>query len=181
MRDEINKEKDADLAKFIIESHVRATGVSPEAEKHETNASTNPNDVNGYSPHIDESLSIAAVVGYLQHFQTEAAQSAILPARVLRAYIALCRTVEPAITQEVVDRVSGFYHSIRGLGAAFAAQDAVQGGDPSGAPRTWSAPTQRAIGTAFRVIEAHAKMHLRTQIAEEDVAAGLGLLAELFV
>lgn len=86
MRDEVDREKDADLAKFIIESHVRAAGGAQAAEgagrgfggagpagvpvgsslgAESGGWSQGGADAGGYSPNIDESLSIPAVIGYL--------------------------------------------------------------------------------------------------------------------
>eukprot|EP00808_Paulinella_micropora_P010771 g2105.t1 len=134
VRDTIDRDADARLAGFVVDSHVNA---------HPHNSDTGKEDV-----------------------RTETADGERLDQETLRKYLYYAKlTKKPKLGGIDQDKLSELYQELR-------RESAVTGGIPIAV---------RHIESLIRMAEAHAKMHLRDNVTEDDVNMAIKIMLDSFI
>ena len=158
VRDKVDFDVDNKLANFVVGSHMAA-------REH--------NSVHG----MGAGGGGAGAVGGSAEEQKSAEESRradpafghesnMLPQALLKKYIMYARThCHPKLTRIDHDKIAQLYAELR-------RESMVTGGIPIAV---------RHIESIIRMSEAHAKMHLRDMVAEEDVNVAIGVMLESFI
>jgi len=116
--------------------------------------------VRGFAPIQDETSNETTGSGY--------AKSKIIPQNLLRKYIQYARTnVKPILRGNTFDQ-----EKIASLYVALRRESATSGGVPIAV---------RHIESIMRLSEAHAKMHLREYVRDDDMDASIGMMLQSFI
>jgi DNA replication licensing factor MCM2 len=153
VRDTVDPVEDDLLADFVIGNHQR---MHPENQQHQEETSSNVNMA-------EDSSSNAATVPVLKRDPISGVE--LIPQPMLRKYIAYARdNIHPHLDINS-EKIATLYAQIR-----------------TESERTSSvAITVRSVESMIRVTEAHAKLHLRSHVNDDDVNTATRIMLECFI
>lgn len=151
IQDEGNREKDKELAEFIVESHRKS-----ERQNASHNAQTDQNAPHN-APHNAQTEQNALHSAHNNKM--------IIPQKLLRKYISYARErVSPKIEVFDSERISSLYASLR-------KESASARGIPI---------TVRHVESMVRIAEASARMHLREVVTQKDIDTAVEVVLDSF-
>ena len=161
VRDNVDPVEDDLLADFVIGNHRR---MHPDAAESTGESALNA-DAGELQPTVDAATLVVSSASSGMPTRDAISGVELIPHTTLRKYIAYARdTVHPKL--EIDDeRLSKLYVQLR--------EQSV---------RTGSVPiTVRNIESMIRIAEAHAKLHLRTFVSDDDVRTATRIMLQCFV
>lgn len=151
VRDQVDLDVDSRLASFVVDSHMRAMGPTQKTAE-EISAEHNPN-----KRKTEEELKSEDPAYNNPN---------MIPQRLLRKYILYAREhCHPKLNRVDDDKIAKLYADLR-------RESMVTGGIPIAV---------RHIESIIRMSEAHAKMHLRENVIEEDINMAIRVMLESFI
>ncbi|CAH0513244.1 unnamed protein product [Peronospora belbahrii] len=148
LQDKVDPVDDERLADFVISSHMRSNAKKHSAENKEEGA--------------NEEDELSAMTQFMQVGDDDASMT--LDQELLRKYILYARTfVNPVLASGLdTGKVEAFYAQLR-----------------RASQHTGAVPVAvRHLESLFRMAEAHARMHLRDSVGDEDLALAIRVLTE---
>jgi len=153
VRDKVDYDIDSKLASFVVDSHMSAREHN---SVHGVGSSAAATTLAAEGASADDALRSDPAFG----------RSDMLPQATLRKYMMYARThCHPKLSKIDHDKISQLYAELR-------RESMVTGGIPIAV---------RHIESIIRMSEAHAKMHLREFVVEEDVNVAIGVMLESFI
>ncbi|KYR02137.1 MCM family protein [Tieghemostelium lacteum] len=128
VRDTTDPIKDGQLAKFVVQSHIRS----------------HPKNVN--APDVN--------------YQNSATEQSPIAQDLLRKYILYAKRIKPSTSEIDREKISQLYSELRGESSIM---------------------TVRHVESIVRMAEAHAKMHLRDYVTDQDVNIGIRVILDSFI
>ncbi|VDO06877.1 unnamed protein product, partial [Brugia timori] len=162
VRDTVDLVEDERLANFVVDSHRKHHPNTKELQEKETKP--------GNSQQTSASCFIFnAIIYFLRHSQPEkdpATGLELIPQTMLRKYLMYAReNIHPKLEQLPQDKISKFFAEMR--------KESLATGSV--------AVTVRHVESLIRLAEAHAKMHLRSYVCDEDVNVAVRVILESFI
>ncbi|KAK6104413.1 MCM2/3/5 family protein [Brugia pahangi] len=162
VRDTVDLVEDERLANFVVDSHRKHHPNAKELQEKETRP--------GNSQQTSASCFIFnAIIYFLRHSQPEkdpATGLELIPQTMLRKYLMYAReNIHPKLEQLPQDKISKFFAEMR--------KESLATGSV--------AVTVRHVESLIRLAEAHAKMHLRSYVCDEDVDVAVRVILESFI
>ena len=152
VRDTVDATEDERLAKYVVSSHARS---HPLYNTELGNQIIGGNDVHG--------VNFVAKLGVPEESKID---DKVIPQSLLRKYILYARSnVHPKIDNVDSDKIANLYVELRN-------QSAMNGAVPIAV---------RHLQSLLRMSQAHAKMHLRERVREDDVDLAIRVMLESFV
>lgn len=166
LQDTVDPVADEQLARFVVSSHIRSHPDTRRAEdllQEHAEAGAGDGAPEDVQHAIQAAQELVTSVASLP--QVRSVQNAIDQA-LLRKYIVYSRTyVRPKLTNINQDKVSSLYAKLR-------KESEISDGVPVAV---------RHIESIMRMSEAHARMHLREFVADEDVDVAIRVMLESFI
>lgn len=154
VRDTVDYSLDNNLANFVISSHMKAR---------EFNSNKDNGGAAQQQENPEEHLSPAEIA---LRADPAYGRTDMIPQALLRKYIYHARaSIHPKLSRVDDDKIAKLYSDLR-------RESMVTGGIPIAV---------RHIESIIRMSEAHAKMHLRKQVIEEDVDLAIRVMLESFI
>lgn len=150
VRDTVDPTVDETLAKFVVDSHMRS---HPDEAAHMADAEAQANEEGGEVKNVDVGL----------RFSDTGVE--LIPQDMLRKYIMYAKSsVSPKLANIDKDKISQLYVDLR-------KESMASGGMPI---------ALRHLESIVRLSEAHARLHLREYVREDDINAAISVMLESF-
>ncbi|RKP33639.1 MCM2/3/5 family-domain-containing protein [Dimargaris cristalligena] len=165
VRDTVDPVRDELLAKFVVQSHIRShpeylLELKAQAQAQQM-AAENGEDAAMIEEGLELSKALASIVTAVDRVDTD-----VIPQDVLRKYIMFAKDkVSPKLYQMDQDKIAQLYAELR--------RESMNHG---------SIPiTVRHIESMVRMSEAHARMHLRDYVRNDDINVAIRVMLESFI
>ncbi|KAJ3423492.1 DNA helicase [Anaeramoeba flamelloides] len=178
VRDVVDPIIDTRLANFVISSHMNNHPLKKQSlqdeqqqqEENEMNMEENTDSIESSSMYSENSFKKSNDEEnlLLDNYQNDEFKKKLkpIPQDMLRKYIYYARNnIRPRLSQMDNERITKLYTQLR-------KESSVGGSMPI---------TTRHVESLIRMAESHAKMHLRTEVRDDDINAAIRILLETFI
>jgi len=162
VRDEVDEDYDDALATFGSNSHMKNHPTVMTAQAFIENEGVSEEDKAAKQQETSDYLS----ANTLPNTKMSQVETGLIPQEMLKKYLIYSkRFMAPKLTEIDQDKITQFYADIR-------RESSVVGGIPIAV---------RHIESVIRMSEAHAKIHLRTNVRTDDIDFAIEMLLESFL